>query len=412
MIDRQLFPTLEAALADYPAVTLLGARQVGKTTLARQIGDARSAVYLDIERPSDRQKLTDSEAYLSLHSLRLVILDEVQHMPELFPVLRSLIDEGRRTGQTTGRFLLLGSATGELLRQSGESLAGRVAYLELPPLQMPELAEDQQNRLWLRGGFPNSLLASSDTKSLDWRQNLISTYLERELPSYGSRLPAQTLRRLWTMLAHLQGGLLDVSQLAKGLMIDAKTVHRYLDMLGDLMLLRKLPPWHSNLGKRLVKSPKIYVRDSGLLHALLGLATHDALLAHPVVGNSWEGFVIETLLNAAPRNAQCGFYRSSNGAEIDLLIDAPGLGLMAIEVKKGSNTKPRRGFYSACEDLQPTHKFLVHSGADGQPYPVGDGVIALGLRHLAQRLAQSPESLSTSYVDRISQQPVTPDHSD
>lgn len=388
MIERQLFPAIETALSDYPAVALLGARQVGKTTLARQIGDVRSAVYLDIERPSDRQKLTDPEAYLSLHSQRLVILDEVQHMPELFPVLRSLIDEGRRAGQTTGRFLLLGSATGELLRQSGESLAGRVAYLELPSLQLPEVAEDQQNRLWVRGGFPNSLLASNDSKSLDWRQNLISTYLERELPSYGSRLPAQTLRRLWTMLAHLQGGLLDVSQLAKGLMIDAKTVHRYLDMLGDLMLLRKLPPWHSNLGKRLVKSPKVYVRDSGLLHALLGLATQDALLAHPVVGNSWEGFAIETLLNAAPRDAQSGFYRSSNGAEIDLLMDVPGLGLMAIEVKKSSTAKPRRGFYSACEDLQPVQKFLVHGGVDGVPYPVGDGVMAVGLRHLALWLAQ------------------------
>ena len=387
MFDRHLTPAIDAALSDHPAVALLGARQVGKTTLARQIGDARSAVYLDIERPSDRQKLTDPEAYLSLHSKSLVILDEVQHMPEVFPVLRSLIDEGRRAGQTAGRFLLLGSATGELLRQSGESLAGRVAYLELPPLQAPELGEKEQNTLWLRGGFPNSLLASSDAKSLDWRQNLISTYLERELPSYGSRLPAQTLRRLWTMLAHLQGGLLDVSQLAKGLLMDAKTVHRYLDMLGDLMLLRKLPPWHSNLGKRLVKSPKVYVRDSGLLHALLGLASHDALLAHPVVGNSWEGFAIETLLNAAPRNAQSGFYRSTNGAEIDLVVDSPGLGLMAIEVKKGPGAKPRRGFYSACEDLRPTHKFLVHRAADAQAFPVGDGVTAVGLRDLAQQLA-------------------------
>ena len=387
MIDRHLTPAIDAALSDYPAVALLGARQVGKTTLARQIGDARSAVYLDIERPSDRQKLTDPEAYLSLHSKSLVILDEVQHMPEVFPVLRSLIDEGRRAGQTAGRFLLLGSATGELLRQSGESLAGRVAYLELPPLQAPELGEKEQSTLWLRGGFPNSLLASSDAKSLDWRQNLISTYLERELPSYGSRLPAQTLRRLWTMLAHLQGGLFDVSQLAKGLLIDAKTVHRYLVMLGDLMLLRKLLPWHSNLGKRLVKSPKVYVRDSGLLHALLGLASHDALLAHPVVGNSWEGFVIETLLNAAPRDAQSGFYRSCNGAEIDLVVDSPDLGLMAIEVKKGPSAKPRRGFYSACEDLRPAHKFLVHSAADAQAFPVGDGVTAVGLRDLAQQLA-------------------------
>ena len=264
-----------------------------------------------------------------------------------------------------------------------------MAYLELPPLQVQELAEDQQNRLWLRGGFPSSLLASSDNQSLDWRQNLISTYIERELPSYGSRLPAQTVRRLWTMLGHLQGGLLDVSKLAKGLMIDAKTVHRYLDMLGDLMLLRKLTPWHSNMGKRLVKSPKIYVRDSGLLHALLGLTTHEDLLAHPVVGNSWEGFVIETLINATPRSAQVGFYRSSNGAEVDLVVDSPGLGLIAIEVKKGSGAKPRRGFYSACDDLQPDHRFMVHGGADGEPYPVGDGVMAVGLRDLAHRLAEN-----------------------
>ena len=392
MIERLYTPAIEAALSDYPAVAMLGARQVGKTTLARKIGDARSAVYLDMERPSDQQKLTDPEAYLALHSKSLVILDEVQHMPELFPVLRSLIDEGRRAGQTAGRFLLLGSATGELLRQSGESLAGRIAYLELPPLQMLELGAEQQNTLWLRGGFPDSLLARSDAKSLDWRHNLINTYLERELPSYGSRLPAQTLRRLWTMLAHLQGGLLDVSQLAKGLLMDAKTVHRYLDMLGDLMLLRKLSPWHSNLGKRLVKSPKVYVRDSGLLHALLGLGSHDALLAHPVVGNSWEGFVIETLLHAAPRHAQTGFYRSSNGAEIDLIVEAPGMGLMAIEVKKGPSAKPRRGFYSACEDLQPAHKFLVHSATDADAFPVGDGVTAVSLRDLAQRLAASANS--------------------
>lgn len=388
MIDRQLRSSIDTALSEYPAVALLGARQVGKTTLARQIGDAQSAVYLDIERPSDRQKLTDPEAYLALHGQQLVILDEVQHMPELFPVLRSLIDEGRRAGHTTGRYLLLGSATGELLRQSGESLAGRVAYLELPPLQVQELAEGQQNRVWLRGGFPNSLLSRSDAQSLDWRQNLISTYIERELPSYGSRLPTQTVRRLWTMVGHLQGGLLDVSQLAKGLMIDTKTVHRYLDMLCDLMLVRKLTPWHSNIGKRLVKSPKIYVRDSGLLHALLGLATHDSLLAHPVVGNSWEGFVIETLLNAVPRSAQCGFYRSSNGAEIDLVVDSPGHGLIAIEVKRAPNAKPRRGFYSACDDLQPGHKFMVHGGADGEPYPVGDGVMAVDLRNLTRRLAQ------------------------
>jgi predicted AAA+ superfamily ATPase len=390
MFSRHLAPHLQAALADYPAVVLLGARQVGKTTLARQIGESKEphCVYIDLERPSDRQKLTDSEAYLSLHQNKLVILDEVQHMPELFPVLRSLIDEGRRGGLDAGRFLLLGSASGELLRQSGESLAGRVAYLELSPLHWLEVDADHQSSLWLRGGFPASLLATSTAKSLAWRQNLISTYLERDLPSYGARLPAQTLRRLWTMLAHKQGGMLDVSQLAKGLMIDAKTVHRYIDMLSDLMLLRQLLPWHSNVGKRLVKSPKVYVRDSGLLHALLGLTTLDDVLAHPVMGNSWEGFAIETLLTVTTQGTQHGYYRTSNGAEIDLVIDIPGDGLWAIEIKKSPNTKPRKGFYTACEDLQPVQRFLVHNGPDGEPYPVGDGVQAIGLGVLAKLLKQ------------------------
>jgi predicted AAA+ superfamily ATPase len=391
MFNRHLLPHLQAALADYPAVVLLGARQVGKTTMARKIGDTKGAdcIYLDLERPSDRQKLTDPEAYLSLHQDKLVILDEVQHMSELFPVLRSLIDEGRRTGLEASRFLLLGSASGELLRQSGESLAGRVAYLELSPLHWLEVDAEHQGSLWARGGFPASLLANSAAKSLAWRQNLISTYLERDLPSYGARLPAQTLRRLWTMLAHKQGGLLDVSQLAKGLMIDAKTVHRYLDMLSDLMLLRQLTPWHSNVGKRLVKSPKVYVRDSGLLHALLGLTTLDDVLAHPVMGNSWEGFAIEALLTANSHLMSHGYYRTSNGAEVDLVIDVPGDGLWAIEIKKSPSAKPRKGFYAACQDLQPIQRFLVHNGPDGEPYPVGDGVQAIGLGALAGLLQQT-----------------------
>ena len=391
MIERHLFSSVLEALADAPAVALLGPRQAGKTTLALRVGEhgaqeglggrvARS-VYLDLESPGDRQKLTDPEAYLSQHADKLVILDEVQQMPALFQVLRGLIDQGRRQGLGTGRFLLLGSATGDLLRQSSESLAGRVAYLELPPLQVLEVGADQQETLWLRGGFPDSFLASSQPKSLAWRQNLIKTYLERDIPSLGSRIPAETLRRLWTMLAHQQGGLLDVSQLGKNLMLDAKTVNRYLDMLVDLMLLRRVQPWHSNTGKRLVKSPKLYVRDSGLVHALLGIGTHDALLSHPVVGNSWEGFALETLLNAAPLNTSSGFYRTSNGAEVDLLLDMPGQGLWAMEIKRGAASKPRRGFYSACEDLQPARRWLVYPGAES--YPVGDGVQQIGLRALA-----------------------------
>lgn len=390
MIDRHLFSSILGALADSPAVALLGPRQAGKTTLALGVGEhafkeglggrQSSSIYLDLESPSDRQKLTDPGAYLAQHADKLVILDEVQQMPALFQVLRGLIDQGRRQGLGVGRFLLLGSATGELLRQSSESLAGRAAYLELPPLQVLEVGADQQDALWLRGGFPDSFLASSLAKSLMWRQNLIKTYLERDIPSFGTRIPAETLRRMWTMLAHQQGGLLDVSQLGKNLMLDAKTVHRYLDMLVDLMLLRRVQPWHSNTGKRLVKSPKVYVRDSGLVHALLGIGTHDALLSHPVVGNSWEGFALETLINAAPLNTSRGFYRTSNGAEVDLLLDIPGHGLWAMEVKRGAASKPRRGFYSACEDLQPVKRWLVYPGAE--TYPVGDGVQVIGLRAL------------------------------
>jgi len=394
MIERNLFSCVLEALADSPAVALLGPRQAGKTTLALRVGKHAAevglggrpsdSVYLDLENPGDRQKLTDPVAYLTQHANRLVILDEVQQVPALFQVLRGLIDQGRRQDLGTGRFLLLGSATGELLRQSSESLAGRIAYLELPPLQALEVSADHQDALWLRGGFPDSFLASSLPKSMVWRQNLVKTYLERDIPSFGARIPAETLRRLWTMLAHQQGGLLDVSQLGKNLMIDAKTVHRYLDMLVDLMLLRRLQPWHSNTGKRLVKSPKMYVRDSGLVHALLGIGSHDALLSHPVVGNSWEGFALETLLNAAPLNTSSGFYRTSNGAEVDLLLDLPGCGLWAIEIKRGAASKPRRGFYSACEDLLPAKRWLVHPGKE--TYPLGEGVQAIGLRELALAL--------------------------
>ena len=390
MIHRDLHPALTEALADSPAVALLGSRQAGKTTLARQIGDQRnnalpqSSIYLDLESPQDRQKLLDAERYLLAHENKLVILDEVQHMPALFQALRSLIDQGRRKGLQAGRFLLLGSASGELLRQSAESLAGRIAYLELPPFQPLELEAADQDKLWLRGGFPSSFLANSQPSSMRWRQNLINTYLQRDIPAYGTRIPAETLRRLWTMLSHSQGGMLDVSMLGKNLMLDAKTVHRYLDLFVDLMLLRRLPPWHSNMGKRMVKSPKLYVRDAGLVHALLGVSTMEDLLAHPVVGSSWEGFVVEALLNAAPINTSAGFYRTSNGAEIDLVMNVPGHGAWAIEIKRGLASQPKRGFYSACEDISPARRLVVYPS--GEAYPLGAGVQAMSLRTMLDAL--------------------------
>lgn len=387
VISRQLTPHLLDYLAQFPAVALLGPRQAGKTTLAESLAAGRwLSVYLDLESPTDRAKLLDAEAYLALHEDKLVVLDEVQRMPDLFLALRGLIDRGRRKGFTHGRFLLLGSASGDLLRQSGESLAGRIAYLELPPLQTTEVEPEQQDRLWVRGGFPDSFLAKNDSQSLRWRHNLIGTYLERDIPAYGSRLPAETLRRFWTMLAHHQGGVLNLAQLGKNLMADTKTVGRYLDLLVDLLLVRRLMPWHSNVGKRLVKSPKVYVRDSGLVHALLGIGDFDGLLGHPVVGASWEGFVLESLLNAAPFNTASGFYRTSNGAEVDLLLDIPGQGLWAIEIKRSATARPRRGFHAACADLQPARRLLVHPGTER--YAIGDGVEAVGLRLLVDALRQ------------------------
>lgn len=385
MIERDLTATLRASLAQYPAVALLGARQVGKTTLARAVCDTGAGCeYLDMENPVDCSKLSDPVGYLERLEGRLVVLDEVQRMPNLFQPLRGLIDQGRRRGIDSGRFLLLGSASGDLLRQSGESLAGRIAYLELPPLQVGEVSDDAVETLWLRGGFPDSFLALDAARSLRWRQNLISTYLERDIPAYGGRVPATTLRRLWTMLVHQQGGMLNVSQLAGNLGLDGKTTNRYLDMLGDLMLLRRLPPWHANLGKRLVKSPKIYLRDSGLLHALLGVADIETLYGHPVFGASWEGFVIENILNAVPFNTQASFYRTTGGAEVDLLLDLPGEGLWAIEIKHSQAARPGRGFYSACADLQPKRRLWVNAGQDA--YPLGEGVEVLGLRALLQQL--------------------------
>lgn len=386
MINRPRIEShIRTLLDEFPAVCLLGPRQVGKTTLARMIAAGSPAIYLDLEAPADRAKLADAALYLAAHANKLVVLDEVQRVPALFETLRGLIDRGRGEGRRAGRFLLLGSASIELLRQSGESLAGRVAYAELAPLDVLELEAAAHSRLWLRGGFPESFLAASDAASLRWREHFIRTYLERDIPQLGPRVPAETLRRFWTMLAHAQGGLHNAAQLARGLAVDGKTVARYLDLLVDLLLVRRLPPWHTNAGKRLVRAPKVFVRDSGILHALLGLGGMEALLGHPVAGASWEGFAIGTLIHAAPERAVASFYRTSAGAEIDLLLDIPGRGLWAIEIKRGLAPRPRRGFHHARADLKPEHSFVVHAGADR--YPLAEGVEAIGLPELAGMLA-------------------------
>jgi len=384
MLSRRSETQLRDLLAEYPAVALLGPRQVGKTTLALEIARAEDSVYLDLESPSDRARLSDPELYLSDHEDQRVILDEVHRVPDLFQSLRGLIDRGRRHGRRTGRFLLLGSASMDLLRQSGETLAGRIAYLELNPFDVLEVGAGDHDALWVRGGFPDSFLAKDDGGSLSWRENFIRTYLERDVPQLGPRIPAETLRRFWMMLAHTQGGLFNAASLARGLGVDGKTIQAYLDLLVDLLLVRRLPPWRSNIGKRLVKSPKTYVRDSGIAHALLGIGSKEELVGHPVVGPSWEGFVIESLLGIAPERAEASFYRSSGGAEVDLVLELPGRGPWAIEIKRSLTPRLSRGFHSACEDIAPERKFVVYPG--DEPYRIAEDIEAVRAVDLAREI--------------------------
>ncbi len=389
MIRRRAYQTVIDALDRQAAVALIGPRQVGKTTLALEIAERSDALYLDLEARADRRKLADPALFLREYEDRLVILDEIHRVPELFQELRGLIDKGRQRGKRTSRFLILGSASMDLLRQSGESLAGRIEYVELNPLDVLEVSPESEamTTLWVRGGFPDSFLAGSDADSLTFRLNFIRTYLERDVPQFGRRIPAESLERLWTMLAHSQGTLLNASKLAPGLSISAPTVTGYIDLLVDLLLVRRLRPFHANVRKRLVKSPKVYVRDNGLVHALLGVEDHSALAGHPVVGASWEGFVIENLLAVAPPRTMASFYRTSAGAEIDLVLELPGKrGLWAVEVKRGLTAGPSRGFHNAREDLKPRRSFVVYSGKER--YPITKDVEAIGLREMASLLEQ------------------------
>ena len=384
MIDRRLKPRLNFLLHHNPAVALLGPRQSGKTTLALEIAQQQSSVYLDLEDENDSAKLTNPSQYLEDHESDLVILDEVHRVPEIFQQLRGVIDRGRRRGKANGRLLLLGSAAMDLLKQSGESLAGRVSYLELGPFDVLEAGAAATDTLWVRGGFPRSFLAESDDLSLQWRRDFIRTYLERDIPQFGPRIPAETLRRFWTMLAHNQTQMLNAASLARGLAVDGKTVAGYLDLLVDLLVVRRLPAWHRNVGKRLVKSPKVYVRDTGIAHALLGIRDKDALLGHPVVGQTWESFVIETLVTTAPDGTEAHYYRTSNGTEIDLLLTLPNRELWAIEVKRSSAPKIERGFHSACADLKPHKRFVVYAGIDR--FPLDKTTDAIGIVELAEML--------------------------
>ncbi len=387
MIGRRIKQQIIDALDRQAAVALIGPRQVGKTTLAQEIGKKSDALYLDLEDIGDREKLSDAKLFLEQFEDRLVILDEIHRVPELFQSLRGIIDRGRWKGKRTGRFLMLGSASIDLLRQSGESLAGRIGYVDMQPFDVTEIGTEKGSliKLWVQGGFPDSFLAGNPKSSFALRRDLIRTYLERDVPQFGPRIPAETLERLWMMLAHCQGTMLNASRLASGLSLSAPTVTKYVDLLVDLLLVRRLRPLHANTGKRLVKAPKVYVRDSGLLHALLGIVDYNSLAGHPVAGASWEGFVIENLLSVVPHGTLASFYRTSAGAEIDLVLEFPGLTeKWAIEIKSGLSAKLKKGFYNAVKDIQPDKSFVVYAGEER--YQIAEDIEAISVLEMAQIL--------------------------
>jgi predicted AAA+ superfamily ATPase len=387
MILRRIENKIQTTLARTPSVALLGPRQVGKTTIALNISENIPAIYLDLEDRSDLEKVRDITAFHTENRTKLIIMDEVQRLPEVFAPLRGIIDRERRAGNKTGQFLFLGSASIDLLQQSSESLAGRIAYIELHGIDVLEYAgKDQEmiNTLWLRGGFPESLLATSDQNSLYWRLDFIKTYLERDIPQLGPRIPALTLERFWTMLSHNQGGVVNASQLARNLEVSSVTIGRYLDLMADLLLVRRLQPWTVNVGKRLVRAPKVYVRDSGITHALLNISGYNDLLGHPVVGGSWEGFVIENIISVAPANALPFYYRTSAGAEIDLVLEFSGKEKWAIEIKRSTSPSLSKGFHIACADIKADKQYVVYSGKD--KFPLAAGITAIPLPMLMQEL--------------------------
>lgn len=395
MISRRLKAKIEEVLLRSASIALIGPRQVGKTTLALEVAEKMPSVYLDLEDPLDLAKVRDITLFHRDNRDMLIILDEVQRLPEVFAPIRGIIDRERRAGKKSGLFLFLGSASIDLLKQSGESLAGRISYLELFPVDILEYGDHDDKRLntlWLRGGFPESLLSTSSRVSLEWRKDFIRTYLERDIPLFGPRIPSETLGRFWTMLAHHQGGMINLTGLARSLDVSNVTVTRYLDLLVDLLLVRKLQPWTSNEGKRLVKSPKIYIRDSGITHALLNIGDYNTLLGHPVVGGSWEGFVIENLLTVCPQDVRAYYYRSQAGAEVDLVLEFSTREKWAIEIKRNSVPMLSKGYYIACEDIGATRKYVVYAGKDS--FSMQDGVEAISLSGLMEELVSF--SISTT----------------
>lgn len=370
-IQRIESARIKKYLENFPAVAILGPRQCGKSTLARHLlKDYPGAIFLDLENPEDRMKLRDPGLFFHLHAGKLICLDEIQRIPELFQILRSVIDANNSNGQ----FLILGSASRELIHQSSESLAGRLVYQELTPFQFIETKKESLFGFQLRGGFPRSFLAVDDEISFQWRRSFISAFLEQDLALLGFGYPPETMRKLWMMCAHQQGQLSNLSRLGQSLGVSHTSVRIYLDLLRDTYMLRILQPFDANTGKRVVKTPKVYLRDTGILHALLNIRSIEDLLGHPVFGPSWETMVIEQLL--AGWEGDYGFYRTPAGAEIDLVLEKKGK-IIAIECKASSVPIVGRGFYSAVEELEIDHAIIVAPVVD--KYPLKNGVWVMPL---------------------------------
>jgi len=392
MILRELEQSLTNALANMPVVALVGPRQVGKTTLALQMakqGLNKKTTYLDLELDTDLSKLSDPESYLRRFQNQLLIIDEVQRIPDLFRILRGLVDIRKRAGEKGGQFLLLGSASRDLLQHSSETLAGRIRYLEMTPFSAMEIYKTDPlgfnpEKLWFRGGFPNSYLAETDNESWEWRNDFISSYVERDIPLMGPQIPATRMKKFWTMLAHYHGQQVVFSDLGKSLEVSHTTIKSYLDILTDFYMVRQIQPWAGNTKKRLVKSPKIYLRDTGLLHKLLNISEFDSFLGNPIIGASWEGFVVENIIVSLSNKWQYSYYRTTTQTEIDLVLEGPNKETWAIEIKRSSSPTLKKGFHTACEDIKATHKFLLYSGTER--FPMAGGIEAIGLMEFVKLL--------------------------
>ncbi len=374
-----------------PVVALLGARQVGKTTLALEIAKVvgKESAYLDLELDSGLNKLSDAEAYLRRFENKLLIIDEIQRQPDLFRLLRGLVDARKRAGEKAGQFLLLGSASRDLIQHSSETLAGRIRFLELSPLSVLEAhqaepADFDLEKLWLRGGFPDSYLATDDDESWRWRSDFISSYIERDIPVMGPQIAATTMRSLWSMLAHGNAQQVNYSKLGGSLGVSYKTVKNYIDTLTDFYMVRQIQPWAGNTKKRLVKAPKIYLRDSGFAHRFLNITDFESLLGHPAIGASWEGFVLENILNQLSDKWRYSYYRTTAQAEVDLVLEGPKNEVWAVEVKRSLTPKVTKGFHYACDDIQATRKYVIYSG--NERFPLPNEVEVIGLIEFLQLL--------------------------